>query len=149
MKAVRYLLIAIVAIIMLAVVAIAIAMAVINPNDYKPQIEKAVEDQTNLDLVLEGDIGWSFIPLGLELNNVEAKLEGDRFVALEQLVAQIDFWSLITLSPQVDTFVLSGLDANLEVNEQGQGNWTRIMPEPTDTGETSTGDSKPAQPAET
>ncbi|MEE3117813.1 MAG: AsmA family protein [Pseudomonadota bacterium] len=149
MKAVRYLLIAIVAIILLAVVAIAIAMAVINPNDYKPQIEKAVEDQTNLDLVLEGDIGWSFIPLGLELNNVEAKLEGDRFVALEQLVAQIDFWSLITLSPQVDTFVLSGLDANLEVNEQGQGNWTRIMPEPTDTGATSAGDSEPAQPADT
>ena len=68
MKAVRYLLIAIVAIIALVVVAIAIAMAVINPNDYKPQIEQAVEKQTNLDLVLEGDIGWSFIPLGLELN---------------------------------------------------------------------------------
>jgi len=130
MKAVRYLLIAIVAIIALAVVAIAIAMAVINPNDYKPQIEQAVEKQTNLDLVLEGDIGWSFIPLGLELNNVQANLEGDRFVALEQLVAQIDFWSLITMSPQVDTFLLSGLDANLKVNEQGQGNWTRIMPEP-------------------
>lgn len=132
MKAVRYLLIAIVAIIALAVVAIAIAMAVINPNDYKPQIEQAVEKQTNLDLVLEGDIGWSFIPLGLELNNVQANLEGDRFVALQQLVAQIDFWSLITMSPQVDTFLLSGLDANLEVDEQGQGNWTRIMPEPKD-----------------
>ncbi|MEP5982181.1 MAG: AsmA family protein, partial [Marinobacter alexandrii] len=130
MKAVRYLLIAIVAVILLVVVAIAIAMAVINPNDYKPQIEQAVEKQTNLDLVLEGDIGWSFIPLGLELNNVQANLEGDRFVALEQLVAQIDFWSLIAMAPQVDTFVLSGLDANLEVNEQGQGNWTRIMPEP-------------------
>eukprot|EP00163_Fabomonas_tropica_P028251 TRINITY_DN5710_c1_g3_i1.p1 TRINITY_DN5710_c1_g3~~TRINITY_DN5710_c1_g3_i1.p1 ORF type:complete len:714 (-),score=155.06 TRINITY_DN5710_c1_g3_i1:1558-3672(-) len=105
-------------------------MAVINPNDYKPQIEKAVEDQTNLDLILDGDIGWSFIPLGLELNNVEAKLEDKRFVALEQLVAEIDFWSLIAMSPQVNTFTLNGLEANLEVNEQGQGNWTRIMPEP-------------------
>ncbi|AOY90025.1 cell envelope biogenesis protein AsmA [Marinobacter salinus] len=145
MKAVRYLLIAIVALIILAVVTVAIAMAVINPNDYKPQIEQAVEKQTNLDLVLDGDIGWSFIPLGLELNNVEANLEGSRFVALEQLVAQIDFWSLIAMSPQVDTFVLNGLDARLEVNEQGEGNWTRIMPEPTgDAGQPAATEQAPA-----
>lgn len=129
MKAVRYVLIALVALIVLAVAAVAIAMAVINPNDYKPQIEKAVEDATNLDLVLDGDIGWSFIPLGLELNAVEANLDGERFVALEQLVAQVDFWSLIAMSPRVNTFVLDGLDARLTVDAQGTGNWTRIMPE--------------------
>ena len=149
MKAVRYVLIAIVALIVLAVAAVAIAMAVINPNDYKPQIEQAVEDATNLDLVLEGDIGWSFIPLGLELNSVEATLEGDRFVALEQLVAQIDFWSLIAMAPQVDTFVLSGLDANLEVNEQGQGNWTRIMPEPAEGEQPKTAEAEEEKPADT
>lgn len=143
MKAVRYVLIAIVALVILAVAAIAIAMAVINPNDYKPQIEQVVEKQTNLDLILEGDIGWSFIPLGLELNNVEATLEGDRLLALEKLVAQVDFWSLIAMSPQVDTFVLDGLDARLVVNEQGVGNWTRIMPEP------ASGSEKPAASPET
>ena len=131
MKVVRYALYAIVALIVLAVVAVGIAVAVINPNDYKPQIEAAVEKQTNLDLILEGDISWSFIPLGLELNAVEANLDGERLVALEQLIAQVNFWSLITMSPQVDTFLLNGLDARLEVNEQGEGNWTRIMPEQT------------------
>ncbi len=130
MKAIRYVLIAIVALVVLAVAAIAIAMAVIDPNDYKPQIEQVVEEQTNLDLILEGDIGWSFIPLGLELNDVEATLDGERLVALKQLVAQIDFWSLIAMSPQVNTFVLDGLDAHLSINKQGEGNWTRIMPEP-------------------
>lgn len=135
MKAVRYLLIAIIAIIILAVVAIAIAMALIDPNDYKPQIEKAVEQQTNLDLKLEGDIGWSFIPLGLELNNVSADLEEKRFVALEQLVAEVDFWSLIAMSPRVSTFVLDGLEANLDVNKQGEGNWTRIMRESSPAGD--------------
>lgn len=130
MKAIRYVLIAIVALVVLAVAAIAIAMAVIDPNDYKPQIEQVVEEQTNLDLILEGDIGWSFIPLGLELNDVEATLDGERLIALKQLVAQIDFWSLITMSPQVNTFVLDGLDARLSINEQGEGNWTRIMSEP-------------------
>ena len=144
MKVVRYALYAIVALIVLAVVAVGIAVAVINPNDYKPQIEALVEKQTNLDLVLEGDISWSFIPLGLELNTVEANLDGERLVALDQLIAQVNFWSLITMSPQVNTFLLNGLDARLQVNEQGEGNWTRIMPEPT----TADTDTKQA-PAET
>ena len=144
MKAVRYVFSALVALIVLVIVAIGIAVTVIDPNDYKPQIEAAVEKQTNLDLILEGEIGWSFIPLGLELNQVEANLDGERLVALDQLVAQIDFWSLISMSPQVNTFLLSGLDAQLQVNEQGEGNWTRIMREQTsqeqnaDTDQTST-----------
>ena len=129
MKVIRYLLITIVALILLAVAAIAIAMLVIDPNTYKPQIEQAVEKQTNLDLILDGDISWSFIPIGLELNNVEAKLDGERFIALKRLVAEIDFWSLITMSPQVNNFVLDGLDAHLSVNKDGQANWNRVLRE--------------------
>ncbi|MEP3561039.1 MAG: AsmA family protein [Marinobacter sp.] len=157
MKVIRYALYAVIGLVVLAVAAVAIAVAVINPNDYKPQIEAAVEKQTNLDLILEGDIGWSFIPLGLELNKVEATLEGERFVALEQLIAQIDFWSLITMSPQVNTFVLNGLDAHFEVNEQGEGNWARIMkekpagtaaPEQADTPETPAASEETAEASE-
>ncbi|WP_303293195.1 AsmA family protein [Marinobacter sp. ST-43] len=147
MKAIRYAIYAVIALLLLAVAAVAIAVAVINPNDYKPQIEAAVEKQTNLDLMLEGDIGWSFIPLGLELNEVEANLDGERFVALEQLIAQIDFWSLIAMSPQVNTFLLNGLDAHLEVNEQGEGNWTRIMREQNATAEAGT-DAAEQQPVQ-
>src|SRR5690554_6546870 len=146
MKAVRYVLYAVIALVVLAVAAV----AVINPNDYKPQIEAAVEKNTNLQLQLEGDIGWSFIPLGLELNQVEATLEGERFVALEQLIARIDFWSLIAMSPQVNTFLLNGLDARLEVNEQGEGNWARIMPEKSaDGSEAPAPDGASAEPAPT
>lgn len=154
MKAVRYVAFAIVGLIILAIAAVAIAVAVIDPNTYKPQIEKAVEGSTNLDLILAGDIGWSFIPLGLELNDVEATLEDERLVRLDQLVAQVSFWSLVTMSPRVDTFLLNGLDANLSVDEDGNGNWTRIMPEgeakpeqeepaPEETAEETTGDSEP------
>ncbi len=129
MKTVRYLALTVIGLIVLALAAIAVAIAVIDPNDYKPQIEKTVEDATNLDLILEGEIGWSFIPLGLELNGVEATLENERLVRLERLIAQVDFWSLITLSPQVNTFVLDGLNAHLVVDQDGNGNWTRIMPQ--------------------
>ena len=53
MKVIRYAIYAVIALLLLAVAAVAIAVAVINPNDYKPQIEAAVEKQTNLDLMLE------------------------------------------------------------------------------------------------
>jgi len=129
MKAVRYIVFALIGVVALAIAAIAIAVAVIDPNTYKPQIESAVESSTNLDLVLAGDIGWSFIPLGLELNDVEARLEDERMVALDQLVAELSFWSLVTMSPRVHTFSLIGLEANLSVDEKGTGNWTLIMPE--------------------
>jgi AsmA protein len=129
MKAVRYIIFTLIGLIALAIAAIAIAVAVIDPNTYKPQIENAVESNTNLDLILAGDIGWSFIPLGLELNDVEARLEDERLVRLDQLIAKLSFWSLVTMSPQVHTFSLSGLEANLSVDENGTGNWTRIMPE--------------------
>lgn len=129
MKAVRYLVFTLVGLIVLAIAAVAVAVALIDPNTYKPQIENAVESSTNLDLALGGDIGWSFIPLGLELNDVEATLEDERLVRLDQLVAELSFWSLVTMSPRVDTFLLSGLEANLSVDKAGTGNWTRIMPE--------------------
>jgi AsmA protein len=128
MKAVRYIVFTLIGLIVLAIAAVAIAVAVIDPNTYKPQIETAVESSTNLDLVLAGDIGWSFMPLGLELNDVEARLEDERLVRLDQLIARLSFWSLVTMSPQVHTFSLIGLEANLSVDESGTGNWTRIMP---------------------
>ncbi|PVY75887.1 AsmA protein [Tamilnaduibacter salinus] len=145
MKALRYALIAIAALFLLLVIAVGIAVAVINPNDYKPQIENAVEESTNLDLILTGDIGWSFMPIGLEINDVEAKLDDRRLVALDRLEARVSLWSLITMSPAVHTFALSGLDAHLVKNKEGQGNWTRIMPEG-EPDETATPESEPAEP---
>lgn len=129
MKLLRNILIVIVGLVLLLVIAIGVAMAVIDPNDYKGNIEQAAADNTNLELELAGDIGWSFIPLGIEVNDVSTRLEGDDFARMDQLVASVDLWSLVTMSPRVHTFTLDGVDANLVKGEDGAGNWQRIMPE--------------------
>lgn len=129
MKALRIALIAIVALVILLVAAVGTAMMVIDPNDYKGHIEQAAADNTNLELKLNGDIRWSFIPLGLSVADVQASLEGEEFVALDELVASVDLWSLITMTPAVHTFQLDGFRANLAMAEDGTGNWTRVMPE--------------------
>ncbi len=129
MKILRNIVLVILALILLLVAAVAVALIVIDPNDYKPHIERAAAEHTNLELNLHGDIGWSLFPLGLEVNDVEARLEDDDFVRLDQLLASVDLWSLIRMSPSVHTFSVSGFSANLVVDEDGQGNWERIMPE--------------------
>ena len=42
-----------------------------DPNDYKDDIRQAAREQANVELTLDGDIGWSLFPwLGIELKNV-------------------------------------------------------------------------------
>lgn len=126
---IRYLLYTVLGIVVLTVAAVAVAVFVLDPNDYKPQIEKAVEDRTRLDLNLGGDIGWSLIPLGLELNDVDARLDERRLLKLDRLVARVGLLSLLKMQPAVHTFTLHGLEVNLVRDKSGTGNWERIFPE--------------------
>ena len=147
MKALRYTLWGLLAVIVALVLVVVIALWTINPNDYKPQIEKVVESHSNLHLQLGGEIGWSLIPIGLKLNDVQATLEGKPFVKVKHLVAQIDFWSLLGFHPAVNTFVLDGLDANLVKNPKGQGNWQRIITKKTTGASSSQKTPGPVQPS--
>ncbi|MBB3047414.1 AsmA protein [Litorivivens lipolytica] len=127
--ALRYLLFALAGLLVLGAVAIGGILLLLDPNDYKPHIEKAAETHTRLDLQLDGDIGWSFIPLGLELNKVSASLDDAPFVELDKLVARVSLRSLIAMQPAVHRFELAGLELNLVKAEDGSGNWERVMPE--------------------
>ncbi len=135
--AVRYVLFALIAFAALAVSAITAVVMLLNPNDYKPQIEAIVSERTHLQLNLKGDLGWSFMPLGLELNAVSARLNGDPFFEVDRLVARVDLLSLLKMQPSVHTFEVLGLSLDLVSDQSGQGNWTRVMRE------SSTGDAKP------
>jgi len=47
----------------LILLAVIIVVTVVDPNDYKPQIQEQVKKSINRDLVITGDLGWSFYPL--------------------------------------------------------------------------------------
>src|SRR3990167_9285044 len=55
---------------LLLVVALGFALThLFDPNDYKDEIRQLARDKANLELTLNGDIGWSLFPwLGLELH---------------------------------------------------------------------------------
>jgi AsmA protein len=56
MKALKYVALGAVGILLLVVVAVAVFVATFDPNKYKPQIEAAVKEKTGRTLRLAGDI---------------------------------------------------------------------------------------------
>ena len=129
MKILRYTLFGLLGLIFLLIAAVAVALVVIDPNSFKPHIEGAVSEHTNLELELRGDMGWSLFPLGLEVNEAYTTLDDEHFASVEQVLARVDLFSLIRMAPSVHTFVLDGFDAHLIMDEDGTGNWERILPE--------------------
>ena len=62
MKAVRYLLYALGAVVVLLVAGVIVVSMLFDPNALKGEIERAVEAKTGRTLKLEGDLGLAFWP---------------------------------------------------------------------------------------
>ena len=59
----------------LIVLALVIITTLINPNDFKPQIEKLAEEQ-GYPIAIDGDLGWQFFPtLGVSIGKTRLVLD--------------------------------------------------------------------------
>lgn len=128
MKIIKYIVFALIALVVLFIVGAGILVATVDPNDHKDEIVAAVKDSTGRDLSLEGDIGFSFFPkLGVKLGKAElsnAAGFGDQsFASVDQVGVSVDLLSLLKMKVQADTIVLKGLRVNLQKNKNGKTNW--------------------------
>lgn len=128
MKIIKYLIIALVVLIVVFVAGAAILVATVDPNDHKESIVAAVKDATGRDLKLEGDIGFSFFPkLGVKLGQAEfsnAKGFGkEPFASVNKVGVSVDLLSLLKMKVQADTIELKGLRVNLQKKKNGKTNW--------------------------
>ena len=128
MKLIKYLVIALIVLLVVFVAGAAILVATVDPNDHKESIVAAVKDATGRDLKLEGDIGFSFFPkLGVKLGQAElsnAKGFGQQaFASVEKVGVSVDLLSLLKMKVQADTIELKGLRVNLQKNKNGKTNW--------------------------
>lgn len=99
----------------------------VDPNDYKAQIEQQAEQATGRALSIKGDIGYSLIPLGIELPQLELAnadgFEAPAFARIDSLVIKVQLIPLLRKELQVDALSLRGLSLFLEVNQDGNNNW--------------------------
>jgi AsmA protein len=118
----------------LVVVAAIVLPMVIDPNDYKPEIVKVVQDKTGRTLEIDGDIGLSVFPwLGLDLGAVRlgnAKGFTEPYMAsINAAQVRVKLVPLLKKQLEVDTVKLAGLKLNLAKDESGRTNWADLQAE--------------------
>ncbi|MBU3059226.1 AsmA family protein [Pseudomonas indica] len=149
---------------LLTVVALGFALThLFDPNDYKDEIRQIARDKANLELALNGDIGWSLFPwLGLELHQTtlaSAATPDKPFADLQMIGLSVRVLPLLRKEVQMSDIRIEGLNLSLSRDEKGRGNWedigrpaqasattgkpveTQPAPQPTEPAE-----EKPAQP---
>ena len=104
-----------------------------DPNDLKPRLIEAVQQQSGLELALEGPLNWSFYPrLGVSVEDARAWLpqhphDASSFAAIERAEVSLAFAPLLSGEIAIDGLTLTGMRLNLVRNEQGRGNWEVLL----------------------
>ena len=116
------------AIVALFITACIVLVLVVDPNEYKAEISKAVQDKTGRELKFEGDINFNFFPwLGLNVGPMAlgnaTGFAPDEMVRINRAEASIRILPLFSGNVTVGKVVLDGLALNLAKNAMGVTNW--------------------------
>lgn len=124
-KILKYGLLGVGAIVVVAVAAAAYVAATFNPNDYKGKIIQAVKESKQRNLRLDGDIKLSFYPnIGVSLSKVSlSEFKSDKeFAAIESARVSLALMPLLHKQVVVDEVSVSGLKATLVKHKDGSTN---------------------------
>lgn len=160
-RLIKILLSIIAAIIVLIIAAVVILPLVINPNDFKPEIQAAVKENVGRDLLIDGDLELSVFPwLGISTGKISlSNAEGftdKAFAEIEESNVRVKLLPLLSKELEVSRIVLKGLVLNLAKNKQGISNWddlakkdsSSVTSDPVDEKETKTEETGDAEQAE-
>lgn len=147
-KYVKYLAIALAAMIALLVTAGAIIAATFDPNDYKPRIIRLVQEKKQRTLTIPGDIKLTFFPkIGADLGKVslsEHKSEAE-FASLDSARISLALMPLLSKQLVVDQVRLDGLRAHIRRNKDGTTNFDDLLADGKEQPQAQP-DNKPAEP---
>lgn len=119
-------LVGIVAVLVVLVVAAGVALGLlVDPNDYKQEIQQAARDQAGVELEILGDIGWSVFPrLGLSVSDIKAGFaERDTLAQLASANVAVQLQPLLSGKVQMSAVSIDGLQLYLNRDKAGQVNW--------------------------
>ena len=116
------------ALVVLLALALFVITRVIDPNDFKPEISAAAQENANLDLTIEGDLSWTFWPsLGVNIGHTEARIhdQPELFAGLDEIHVGVAVWPLFYGKVEMDAVSVHGLQLNLVEGPDG-ANWEQI-----------------------
>lgn len=131
------------ALIALLILAVVVAINVVDPNDYKQQIQDQVKTKINRDLVIAGDLSWSLYPLlGFQSGKVtllnSPDFEEKTLLNVEDATISINVIPLFSGQFEIGEIVLNGVEFNLITNKDGASNLDNLQAESTETTEAET-----------
>ncbi len=130
MKLLKWLLIAVGALVLLFAAVLAFIAATFDPNQYKAQVIDLVRGKTQRTLTIEGDIRLMLFPkLGVHLGKTrlsEFKSEKD-FAGLDDMRVSLALIPLLSRQVVVDQIQLDGLRANLVKHKDGKTNFDDLL----------------------
>lgn len=101
-----------------------------DPNDYKDDIRQLAREKANVELELNGDIGWSLFPwLGLELTDVKvasADTPNDTLASVRLVGLSVRVMPLLRKEVQMNDIRVEGLNLSLHRDAKGKANWEGI-----------------------
>lgn len=112
----------------LGLVAVVSASFLVDLNDFKGQIEAAVQENTGRKMSIEGEVSLSIFPwLGvttekITLNNAEG-FDAQPFVHINEGQIKVKLIPLLFKRVEVSEIVLKDLNLNLSKSPQGLNNW--------------------------
>ena len=129
-KTLKIIALAVAALVALAAIAAAIFAATFNPNDYKPQLIRLVEEKKQRTLAIPGEIKLSFFPkLGVQLGQVSlSEHKGSaEFASFNQARVSLALLPLLRRQLVVDQVSLDGMQARLRRNADGSTNFDDLL----------------------
>lgn len=119
----------------LLLIAVLVIAVVFNPNDYRGDIERLVNDATGRNLSINDDIELSLFPwIGISTGKVtldNAAGFGDvKFASIDRAEVKLRLLPLLSRQVEASTVVLHGLQLDLTVADDGTTNWMDLVAEP-------------------
>jgi len=113
--------------VLLLIAAIAALLILVDPNDYKGEIEQQAEKSLNRKLAINGDLGWILFPkLAIATGQIELKnapgFSKTNLAKIDQLSVSVDVMPLISGEIVLGQLSLDGLAFNLETSANGVSN---------------------------
>lgn len=104
------------------------ATSAINPAKLSKLLSSTVKQATGRDLTISGPVGLKFFPsLGVTADQVSLSnaswASDSQMFTLKHIELNIKFLPLIKGSVEIDSLRIAGLDAHLQTNKAGDGNW--------------------------
>ncbi len=134
MRAVKIVLGAVAALVVLLVIAAAIVAATFDPNDYKNVATDAFAARTGRTLTIDEDLRLDFFPwLAVETGGVTVgsaasfDAAAQPFAAVRRVAARVKLLPLLSRRVEIGTVELEGLTLNLARDAEGRGNWEDLV----------------------